>query len=541
MPLNLPTAALPHDRHLAVQASSEPWIQKRMESAGAEGFPDEPNAAATAMSDSGERPYPVQNGVAVVGCIGLMSKYSSWWFGGTSTVRLAAAIRQATADPEVKGILMIVDSPGGFVSGCSDLIKDIQDAAAAKPFDVYMQDLGCSAAFFAACSARKIVANATAVVGSLGVISVVADSSKLYSESGIKIIRLATGALKAAGAPGTKVTNDQVAMLQENVDALGDYFAAVLKKGRKFSDEQLASVFDGAEYLAPKAKQLGLIDGIGNLDAAMKNLVARIESGVDADEYDDCEASAAPANTAPAAAAAHTISPPSGGGTGPLSLGAGTERTRPTPGGEKPSMNFKQQLIRICAALGLNKMATALTVATSEEPEALASVMAEKVQAEVADRLDNDPLMQACRINGIAKASDLESVLEMKALGETYTADLKAEAKAEAIRAYGPENGPKISAQVDNLRPVAIKAMRDSWKAEADVKFGVGENGEGAKRQTAPGGTAAAAAVDTEEDKTPKRAWDRLNADQKAVAASLGATTTEKQDAYAAAYFGEVK
>lgn|GEM_PF-3622039 len=218
----------------------------------------------------------------------------------------------------------------------------------------------------------------------------------------------------------------------------------------------------------------------------------------------------------------------SSGRTGPS--GAGKIQVPPTGPGENKQM--KNILVRALTRFGLGKMATAVVVADSEDPEEMAAIMAKQVDAEVAQRIADNPMLMALEANGIRTAADVEKFMEAKRLGDSHLAELRADACAEATRAYG-DLGPTISAQVAVLPASTVKTMRDAWRVEADAKFGTSKS-EPAKRQTAPTG---AVAVDVEEaGKTEKKPWERLSPEQQEIGKKMGATTPEKQDTFAKNY-----
>ncbi len=221
-------------------------------------------------------------------------------------------------------------------------------------------------------------------------------------------------------------------------------------------------------------------------------------------------------------------------------ISAGSGRTGPSGAGkiQVPQMGpgenkqMKNILVRALTRFGLGKMATAVVVADSEDPEEMAAIMAKQVDAEVAQRLADNPMLMALEANGIRTAADVERFMEAKRLGDTYLSELRAAACAEANRAYG-ELGATISAQVAVLPAAAVKTMRDAWRAEADAKYGTTKD-EPAKRQTAPTG---AVALDVEEaGKAEKKPWERLSQEQQEIGRKMGANTAEKQDAFAKNY-----
>jgi len=120
----------------------------------------------------------IAEGIAVIPLAGPLMKIDSK-FGSTNTVRVRRALRAALADPDVRGILLhIDDSPGGTMAGTADLAAAVAAANLEKPVWAQIDDMGASAAYWVAAQARRIVANATAELGSIGVVAVLEDSSK---------------------------------------------------------------------------------------------------------------------------------------------------------------------------------------------------------------------------------------------------------------------------------------------------------------------------------------------------------------------------
>jgi len=210
--------------------------------------------------------------------------------------------------------------------------------------------------------------------------------------------------------------------------------------------------------------------------------------------------------------------------------GAGKTQVPDTGPGENKQM--KNILVRALTGFGLGRMARAVEGSSSEEPEEMAAIMARQVDAEVSQRAAENPLLSALESYAIRTTADLDRVMAAKQLGDQYLIDLRADACAEATRAYG-DLGLTISAAVADLPAATVKTMREAWRAEADAKFGTSKDGP-AKRQTAPTGAVAVDVV--EAGKGDKRPWERLNSEQQEIGRRMGATTAETQDAFARNY-----
>jgi signal peptide peptidase SppA len=221
--------------------------------------------------------FDVQNGVAIVPIRGVIARYSSDVNGssqpqGTSAEQIQAQLKQAEATPGVWCVLLACDSPGGTVAGTPDTAAAVADLATRMPVIAMIDELGASACYFIASQATKVYANQSALVGSIGVISRLVDSSKAAEKAGLKVHVLRSAHLKAPGQPGEVVTDAQVANGQARVDSMMSMFSAAVATGRNLSPEQMAKVTSGQVWLASEAQALGLIDGITTLPKILSDL-----------------------------------------------------------------------------------------------------------------------------------------------------------------------------------------------------------------------------------------------------------------------------
>lgn len=215
--------------------------------------------------------YDRVRSVAMIRMDGPMMKQKSK-FGGVSTVETRQAIRVALIDEKVSSILMVMDSPGGSVSGTPELANEVKAADGKKPTYCFIEDCGASAAYWVASQGRKIFTTPTSQVGSIGVISVVEDSSKQAEMQGIKVHVISTGGMKGAFTPGTEVTEEQLNYLQGIVDAINVHFKGAVAEGRQMAMKDLNAIADGRMFMASEAKKLGLVDGIQSLDETINTL-----------------------------------------------------------------------------------------------------------------------------------------------------------------------------------------------------------------------------------------------------------------------------
>lgn len=233
------------------------------------------DAAIAAASPGRPRFQTAGDGVAVIDVSGPLTKHASSFqsmFGGSATLEIRRALRDAVADPDIKSILLRIDSPGGIVDGTADLVDDIRDAGERKAVWSFIEDLGASAAYWIASAADRIVANRTALVGSIGVFSVLEDSSGAAELNGVKVHVVRTGPHKGAGVEGAPVTEGDLADMQRVVDSIFLKFHGDVGQSRGLEGEALDKVATGQVWIAGDARRLGLVDAIDSLSGTIQRL-----------------------------------------------------------------------------------------------------------------------------------------------------------------------------------------------------------------------------------------------------------------------------
>jgi signal peptide peptidase SppA len=211
------------------------------------------------------------DGIAVIGIQGPMFKGPSK-FSEADSSALRRGVREAAQSADVRGILLAIDSPGGTVAGTDDLATEVRAASKLKPVHAFIEDLGASAAYWVASQAKKITATPTSLIGSIGTLAVVEDSSGLAQMEGVVVHVVSTGAFKGAFVDGAPVLPEHLTDLQEQVDALNMHFLAAVQSGRRLSGDKLSAVSDGRLHIAEAAQSLKLIDSVGSFEDALQTL-----------------------------------------------------------------------------------------------------------------------------------------------------------------------------------------------------------------------------------------------------------------------------
>ena len=219
-----------------------------------------------------------QQSIAVVRIQGTMTKRGSSLSDAGSTVALRQSIRQAARDPDVSGILLVIDSPGGTVAGTADLGREVVKARESKPVFAFVEDLTASAAYWIASQADRVYANnKTAMVGSIGTFVGLYDSSARAAKEGIRPVVIKAGKYKGTGFDGAEITDEQKAVWQELVDLQQAEFTAAVAAGRRLSKPAAENLVQGRVWMAAEAVHLKLIDGIQTYQETVAELITTSE------------------------------------------------------------------------------------------------------------------------------------------------------------------------------------------------------------------------------------------------------------------------
>jgi signal peptide peptidase SppA len=221
--------------------------------------------AASFGKKSAPREYGmVGDGVAVIpvdGVIGRKFSSSLYSSGVTSVDVLARLLRDSGDDPQVKSVLMLMDSPGGSVQGVPEAGYAVKALTEKKPVIAYADGLMCSAAYWIASQANAIYSWNESTIGSIGVYSAHLDTSRKAENEGAVVEMFKSGKFKGMGYPGTSLTDEERAMIQKRVDEIGVQFRSTVRAGRdprQISDDTM----QGQSFTAAESIQNGLIDGI---------------------------------------------------------------------------------------------------------------------------------------------------------------------------------------------------------------------------------------------------------------------------------------
>ncbi|PQQ22313.1 S49 family peptidase [Photorhabdus hindustanensis] len=237
---------------------------------------DDDGSFSRPKNDAG---YDVVEGIAVIPIQGtLVQKLGSLrpYSGMTGYDGIRQSFLTALYDPEVAGICLDIDSPGGEVAGCFDLVDEIYSARGTKPIHAILAESAYSAAYALASAADKIYVPRTGGVGSIGVIVIHCDWSQRIKEDGLQVTIITYGDRKAESNPYVPLTEQARTAIQDDVDAMGKLFVSTVARNRGISEKTIRGT-QAACFLAAEGVSLGLADEVITPDSAFRKLLR--ESG----------------------------------------------------------------------------------------------------------------------------------------------------------------------------------------------------------------------------------------------------------------------
>jgi capsid assembly protease len=165
-----------------------------------------------------------------VGIFGVLGQGD--WYADTNYAGIRANVKRALADPSVKTVDLIIDSPGGSVIGLPETAACIAAANKVKPVRCFVPGIAASAAYWLASQASTITLTPSGEVGSVGVLDLHTDITGALEKSGVKITAISAAPHKVERAPFTPLTDGAKAHMQGAVNEWYSDFLSTVRRGR---------------------------------------------------------------------------------------------------------------------------------------------------------------------------------------------------------------------------------------------------------------------------------------------------------------------
>lgn len=180
-------------------------------------------------------------------------------------------LQQLTEDEDIKAVVIRVNSPGGSAFASEQIWHEVQLLKAKKPVVISMGGLAASGGYYISCGANKILAEATTLTGSIGIFGMIPDASELLTQKlGLSFDVVKTNVLSDLGNMSRPFNEAESALVQQNINKGYDLFTKRVAMGRGISQDSVKVIAEGRVWTGEQALKIGLVDKLGNLDAAIE-------------------------------------------------------------------------------------------------------------------------------------------------------------------------------------------------------------------------------------------------------------------------------
>jgi len=207
--------------------------------------------------------------VAVIRLDGTITSGPMDYFATTGITpdRTDDLLEQAAANPNVKAVVLRINSPGGSAVASDQIYHALLDFE--KPVVVWMGEMAASGGYYISCAGDHVFAHPDTLTGSIGVISQFINAEELLNEIGVDVVVITSGPRKDMGSLFRGMTEEEQALWQTVTDEIYDGFVEIVAQARDLPLEDVRELADGRVYTGRQALELGLVDEVGMLDDAI--------------------------------------------------------------------------------------------------------------------------------------------------------------------------------------------------------------------------------------------------------------------------------
>lgn len=173
-------------------------------------------------------------------------------------------------DDDIKAVVIRVNSPGGSAFASEQIWREVELLKAKKPVVVSMGGMAASGGYYISCAANRIFAEPTTITGSIGIFGMIPDASELMTEKiGLKFDLVKTNEMADFGNMTRPFNEAESAQLQKMIERGYDTFTKRVADGRGISQDSVKVIAEGRVWTGEQGLKIGLVDELGNLDAAV--------------------------------------------------------------------------------------------------------------------------------------------------------------------------------------------------------------------------------------------------------------------------------
>ncbi len=167
-------------------------------------------------------------------------------------------------DPSIRGVILRINSPGGGVGPTQEIFREVVKLKKKKTVYVSMGTSCASGGYYIASAGHKLYANPSTITGSIGVIMQLMIVEDVLKKIGLKSNTIKAGEFKDTGTPFREMTPAERAYMEGVVKSIYEQFLKDISTERKMSLEVVRKLAEGRVYTGTQAKEVGLVDGLGN-------------------------------------------------------------------------------------------------------------------------------------------------------------------------------------------------------------------------------------------------------------------------------------
>lgn len=179
-------------------------------------------------------------------------------------------LRRFRKDKGIKAIILRINSPGGAVGPTQEIYREVQRTMETKNVVASLGGVAASGGYYIAAAAKQIVANPGTITGSIGVIMEFVRFEELLNKIGIKLEVQKSGEFKDIGSPHRELTARDKELISALIADIQKQFVEAVASGRNLSLEKTRDIADGRIFSGAQAKELGLVDVLGNFQDAVE-------------------------------------------------------------------------------------------------------------------------------------------------------------------------------------------------------------------------------------------------------------------------------
>jgi protease-4 len=186
------------------------------------------------------------------------------------SLAITEQLRRFKKDKGIKAIILRINSPGGAVGPTQEIYREVQRTVETKKVVASLGGVAASGGYYIAAAAKKIVANPGTITGSIGVIMEFVRFEDLLNKMGITLEVLKSGEFKDIGSPHRELTARDKELISALIADIQKQFVEAVASGRNLSLEKTREIADGRIFSGAQAKELGLVDVLGNFQDAVE-------------------------------------------------------------------------------------------------------------------------------------------------------------------------------------------------------------------------------------------------------------------------------